>query len=51
MCRDPGGYYQGETLEEARENIREAIEFVLESRREEKDVNPETVREELEIAV
>lgn len=31
----PEAFTQGETLEEARENIRDAIELILEDRREE----------------
>jgi predicted RNase H-like HicB family nuclease len=30
----PGGITQGETLEEARENLRDAIELLLEANRE-----------------
>jgi predicted RNase H-like HicB family nuclease len=46
----PGANTQGETLEEARENLREAVEMVLEANRELAlaDVNEENViREEL----
>ena len=46
----PGANTQGETLEEARENLREAVEMVLEANRELalSDVNEENViREEL----
>ncbi|HLM57660.1 MAG TPA: type II toxin-antitoxin system HicB family antitoxin [Pyrinomonadaceae bacterium] len=49
----PGANTQGETLEEARENLREAVELVIEANRElveesvkEKDV----IRERLRIA-
>jgi len=48
-----GANSQGETLEEARENLREAVELVLESNRElarEETGTGEVIREPLKIA-
>ena len=49
----PGANSQGATLEEARENLREAVELVLEANRalarEEAD-GPDVIREQLSIA-
>ena len=50
----PGANTQGETLEETRENLKEAIQLVIEARRElgMRDVNDaEVVREELVVEV
>lgn len=46
----PGANTQGRTLEEARENLKEAVALVLETNRElarEGDHGSETIREEL----
>jgi predicted RNase H-like HicB family nuclease len=46
----PGANTQGETLEEARENLREAVELVLEANRalsEEELAGAEVIRERL----
>lgn len=47
----PGANSQGKTLEEARENIKEALELVLEANRElaNKQAGPEAVREEVAV--
>lgn len=47
----PGAVTQGETLEEARENIREVIELLLESYREHADqqVSASVVRETITV--
>ena len=48
----PGANTQGETLEEVRENLREAIELVLESNREmiEEVINgTDVIREPIEV--
>ncbi len=47
----PEAVTQGETLKEARENLREALELVIESRREEHVEDVGRVRETLEIAI
>lgn len=50
----PGANTQGDTLEEARENLREAVELVLEANRElaEKSLTGQSViRELFELAV
>ena len=50
----PGVNTQGETLEEARENLREALELVLEVRRElaeEQQVGRVVIRENIQLAV
>jgi predicted RNase H-like HicB family nuclease len=50
----PGANTQGATLEEARENLREATELVLEANRElarEDQQEGEVIREQLRIAV
>lgn len=50
----PGANTQGETLEETRENLKEAIELTLESNRElaERDlVGKDVVREEIGVNV
>jgi len=50
----PGANTQGATLEEARENLREAIALVLEANRElarEGESEGEVIREQLRIAV
>ena len=49
----PGVNTQGETLEEARENLREALELVLEVRRElaeEAQAGRQVIRENIELA-
>jgi predicted RNase H-like HicB family nuclease len=49
----PGANTQGATLEEARENLREAVELVLEANRElarEDSQGADVIREELSIA-
>ncbi|GAA3964632.1 type II toxin-antitoxin system HicB family antitoxin [Hymenobacter antarcticus] len=49
----PGVNTQGETLEEARENLREALEMVLEVRRglaEEQQVGRVVIREAIQLA-
>lgn len=50
----PGANTQGKTLEEARANLKEAIELIIESNRElaERDIaNKEVVREEIGVNV
>jgi predicted RNase H-like HicB family nuclease len=50
----PGANTQGATLEEARENLREAIELVLQANRElarEGEQDGDVIREQLRIAV
>ncbi len=50
----PGANTQGETLEEARENLKEAIKLVLETYRqltEEEIAGKEVIREEIKISV
>ncbi|RZK35230.1 MAG: type II toxin-antitoxin system HicB family antitoxin [Hymenobacter sp.] len=49
----PGVNTQGETLEEARKNLREALEMVLEVRRElaeEQQVGRAVIREDIQLA-
>jgi predicted RNase H-like HicB family nuclease len=49
----PGANTQGRTLEEARENLREAVELILKSNRElaEKELSgKDVIREEIKIA-
>ncbi|MHB8522441.1 MAG: type II toxin-antitoxin system HicB family antitoxin [Limisphaerales bacterium] len=48
----PAAISQGETLEEAKANLFEALKLVLECQRElaEKDLSPKAVRETLEFA-
>jgi predicted RNase H-like HicB family nuclease len=49
----PGANTQGRTLEEARENLREAMELILKSNRElaEKELSgKDVIREEIEVA-
>ena len=49
----PGVNTQGETLEEARENLREALELVLDVRRElaeEQQVGRVVIRENIQLA-
>ncbi len=48
----PAAISQGETLEEAKMNLREALELVLECQRElaEKDLSPGAVREVFDVA-
>ncbi len=47
----PGVHTQGETLEEARENLRDALEMVLEANRElAEQENEATTREEMLVA-
>ncbi len=48
----PAAISQGETKEEAKANLREALQLVLECQRElaEKDLSPEAVREIFEVA-
>ena len=49
----PGANTQGRTLEEARENLREAVELILKSNRElaEKELSgKDVIREELKVA-
>jgi predicted RNase H-like HicB family nuclease len=45
----PGANTQGETLEEARENLREAVELILETNRElvRETIDSEAIREEI----
>ena len=47
----PGANGQGKTLEECRDSLREAIQMILEHRREEglRGVPPEAVREIIEV--
>jgi predicted RNase H-like HicB family nuclease len=50
----PGANTQGASLEEARENLREAVQLVLEANRalaQEETQGAEVIREELRIAV
>lgn len=50
----PGANTQGKTLEEARENLREAIELILTSNRElsEKELTgKEVIREKIKVAI
>ncbi len=50
----PGAMTQGKTLEEARENLKEAIRLILETNREiarQEAEGKEVIREELEVAV
>lgn len=50
----PGANTQGETMEEARENLREAVELVIEARREiaQRELQGrKVVREPLEVSV
>jgi predicted RNase H-like HicB family nuclease len=50
----PGAHTQGRTLEEARENLREAIELILLSNREllDKELNDkQVIREEITMSV
>jgi len=48
----PAAISQGETLEEAKANLREALHLVLTCQRElaEKNLSPEAVREPFEVA-
>lgn len=49
----PGANTQGETLEETRENLKEAVELVLEANRElarESEIGAEIIREPLALA-
>jgi predicted RNase H-like HicB family nuclease len=48
----PAAISQGETLEEAKTNLREVLQLVLECQRElaEKNISPEAVREVFEVA-
>jgi len=48
----PAAISQGETLEEAKENLREVLQLVLECQRElaEKNLSPGAVREIFEVA-
>jgi predicted RNase H-like HicB family nuclease len=48
----PAAISQGETLEEAKANLRDALQLVLECQRElaEKDLSPGAVRETFEVA-
>lgn len=48
----PAAISQGETLEEAKANLREVLQLVLECQRElaEKNLSPEAVREVFEVA-
>ncbi|MBA7513852.1 hypothetical protein ES705_05870 [subsurface metagenome] len=50
----PGANTQGETIDEARENLKEAVELILKSNRElseRKFAGKDVIREELKIAV
>ena len=50
----PGANTQGRTLEEARENLREAVELILLSNRElaEKELaSKDSIREEMKVAI
>ncbi|MEA2052977.1 MAG: type II toxin-antitoxin system HicB family antitoxin [Euryarchaeota archaeon] len=50
----PGANAQGETIDEARENLKEAVELILESNRELSErefVGKDVIREELKIVV
>ena len=48
----PAAISQGETLEEAKANLRDALQLVLECQRElaEKSLSPDAVREVFEVA-
>jgi predicted RNase H-like HicB family nuclease len=48
----PGANTQGATLEEARENLREAVQLVIDANRElaRQDVGDDVIRESLRIA-
>ena len=48
----PGAISQGETLEEAKANLRDALQLVLECQRDlaEKNLSPGAVRETFEVA-
>ena len=48
----PAAISQGETIAEAKENLREALQLVLECQRElaEKKLSPEAVREVFDVA-
>ncbi len=48
----PGANGQGETIEEAKENLREAIELILKDRREDilRGLPEDAIREKVEIA-
>ena len=48
----PAAISQGETMEEAKANLREALQLVLECQRElaEKSLSPEAVREVFDVA-
>ena len=50
----PGANAQGETIDEARENLKEAVELILEANRELSErefAGKDVIREELKIAV
>ena len=50
----PGANAQGETIDEARENLKEAVELILKSNRELSErefAGKDVIREELKIAV
>lgn len=50
----PGAMTQGKTIEEARENLKEAIQLILETNREiarQEAEGKDVIREELEVAV
>ena len=50
----PGANTQGETIDEARENLKEALELILKSNRELSErefAGTDVIREELKIAV
>ena len=50
----PGANAQGETIDEARENLKEAVELILKSNRELSErefAGTDVIREELKIAV
>jgi len=50
----PGANTQGETIDEARENLKEAVELILKSNRELSErefAGKDVIREELQIAV
>ena len=50
----PGANTQGETIDEARENLKEAVELILKSNRELSErefAGTDVIREELKIAV
>lgn len=48
----PAAISQGETLQEAKANLREALQLVIDTQRElaEKDLSPQAVRETFEVA-